>query len=147
MRIDTGFLSCLVLDTNVVLDLLHFSDAAALPILRALEAGRARCCVTAETLDELRRVLAYPEFRLDATTQASLLARYQMLARLVDSPISDVGLPRCGDPDDQKFLGLAAAVAADFLVSKDKALLKLKRHPDLAFRILAPGEASALLKA
>jgi len=139
MQIDTDFLPCLVLDTNVVLDLLHFSDATALPILRALKAGRASCCVTKEMLDELRRVLAYPEFRLDTGAQAGLLARYRVLSRLTDVPASNMNLPRCSDPDDQKFLELAAAVAADFLVSKDKALLELERRRGLGFRIVTPG--------
>jgi uncharacterized protein len=146
MRIDTDFLPCLVLDTNVVLDLLHFSDAAALSILHALEARRASCCVTTETLDELRRVLTYPEFKLDTTAQTGLLARYRALSRLTDTPVPNLNLPRCSDPDDQKFLGLAAAVAADFLISKDRALLKLRRRPGLGSGIVTPGEASLLLR-
>ena len=144
MQLDTDFLPCLVLDTNVVLDLLHFSDAAALSILHALEAGRASCCVTTETLDELRRVLTYPEFKLDTAAQSGLLARYRALSRLTDTPVPNLNLPRCSDPDDQKFLELASSVAADFLVSKDKALLKLKRRIGPGLRIVTPGEVAAL---
>ena len=62
-----------------------------------------------------------------------------MLSRLTDVPVSNLNLPHCSDPDDQKFLELAAAVAADFLVSKDKALLELERRPGLGFRIVTPG--------
>jgi uncharacterized protein len=69
-----------VIDTNVVLDLLHFDDATARPLRLALEAGRVRCAVTEATLGELRRVLAYPEFGLDEARQAELFARYQALA-------------------------------------------------------------------
>lgn len=100
--------------------------------------------MTTETLDELRRVLAYPEFRLDAAAQAGLLARYRALSRLTDTPACNLNLPRCSDPDDQMFLELAAAVAADFLVSKDKALLKLKGRIGPGFRIVTPGEVGAL---
>jgi hypothetical protein len=34
-----------VIDTNVVLDLLHFDDATARPLRIALEGGRVRCVV------------------------------------------------------------------------------------------------------
>ena len=149
----------LVLDTNVVLDLLHFDDPVARPLRGALEAGRIRCAVSEATLEEWRRVLAYPEFRLDPARQADLFARYQARAETVGdgdarsgslnrgTPV-DPGLrpvqsrmPRCRDPDDQKFLELAVAGEAQALVSKDRALLRLRRRCAPLFRILMPAEA------
>lgn len=133
----------LVLDTNVVLDLLHFADASVLPILHAIENHRARCYASQTTLAELRRVLTYPEFDLDASAQTALLTRYQSWcgeAHVVRA--TPQKLPRCSDPYDQMFLELAAAVPADFLISKDKALLALKRKVG-AFKILSPAEAAA----
>ncbi|KWZ43575.1 MULTISPECIES: PIN domain-containing protein [Burkholderia] len=57
-------------------------------------------------------------------------------------------LPKCKDRDDQKFLELAYAARADWLISKDRALLKLARRTerDFGFRIAqpAPFAASAL---
>ncbi len=46
-------------------------------------------------------------------------------------------LPVCRDPDDQKFLEAALNSRADFLLTKDRALLDLARRP-LPFRILTP---------
>ena len=132
-----------VLDTNVVLDCLHFADPVARPILRALEAGRIECRVTAATLGELQRVLAYPALRIDAAAQATIEARYRALAQCVEIAC-EIRLPRCRDADDQKFLELAAAGAA-VLVTKDRALLKLARRRDLGFRILSPVQAVAAL--
>lgn len=149
----------LVIDTNVVLDLLHFDDAAARPLRLALEAGRVRCVVAAATLDELRRVLTYPEFGLDAAQQAALLVRYQALAETARTVEGDAGLPhkgtpihyglkpvwsrmpRCSDPDDQKFIELAAAARAQGLISKDRAVLKLRRRCAPTFRVMTPAEA------
>ncbi|WP_296649749.1 PIN domain-containing protein [Thiobacillus sp. 63-78] len=148
----------LVLDTNVVLDLLHFDDAPARPLRHAIESGRARCVVSNATLDEWRRVLAYPAFGLDVARQAVLFDRYQSLAwprRAVAAadPPREGGpvhrgskpawgrLPRCSDPDDQKFIELAAAAPAQGLVSKDRALLSLRRHCMPYFRIMNPAEA------
>ncbi len=131
----------LVLDTNVVLDLLHFDDAAARPLLRALDDGRVRCVVTAATLEEWRRVLAYPEFALDSMQRAARLARYQDLSDTVAGLVADMALPYCSDPDDQKFIELAAAVPAQGLVSKDRAVLRLRRRCAPYFRIMTPAEA------
>ncbi len=154
-----------VLDTNVVLDLLHFDDAAARPLRLALEAGRLRCVVTASTLEEWRRVLAYPEFGLDPAQRATLVARYQCLSEMAGTVEADASqphkgnpihsgllstpggkpawrrMPRCSDPDDQMFLELAAATHALGLVSKDRALLKLRRRCAPHFRIMTPAEA------
>ena len=131
----------LVLDTNVVLDLLHFDDAVAQPLRHALETGRVRCVATEATQAEWRRVLAYPEFGLDVAQQAALFARYQALSVRVNAADAVAELPRCSDPDDQKFIDLAAASAAQGLVSKDRAVLKLRRRCAPRFRIMTPLEA------
>lgn len=130
----------LVLDTNVVLDLYFFEDAALVALRRALDAGTVECLASAATLDEYRRVLAYPAFALPPTRQQALLERYAGRARFTADG-TFVRLPRCRDPDDQKFLTLAAAGAADALVSKDRALLKLRRSCARQFRIVDPAQA------
>ena len=50
-------------------------------------------------------------------------------------------LPRCADPDDQKFLELALAARADVLITKDHKLLELARRTK-PFRILNPRKFS-----
>ena len=148
-----------MIDTNVVLDLLHFDDATARPLRHALEAGRVRCVVTAATLDEWCRVLAYSEFGLDPAQQAALFARYQSLSERAVDVEAAAGLPHketpihyrlkpvwsrmpcCSDPDDQKFIELAAATHAQGLVSKDRAVLKLRRRCAPHYRIMTPAEA------
>lgn len=132
----------LVLDTNVVLDLLLFGNALALPILKALEDGRAEAVVEQAGMDELERVLTYPQLKIAPAAGIALLARYRALVRLQPSGALPYWLPVCSDRDDQKFLELAARSRADLLVSKDKALLKLRRHKRLSFAIVKPEEAS-----
>ena len=51
----------IILDTNIVLDLLVFNDAATPPLRDALQAGRLQWVATAPMRDELERVLAYPQ--------------------------------------------------------------------------------------
>ena len=57
-------------------------------------------------------------------------------------------LPKCGDPDDQKFLELALACGAAFLVTRDAALLELDRHKarPLPYRIVTPAQLAVALK-
>jgi putative PIN family toxin of toxin-antitoxin system len=131
-----------VLDTNVVLDLLHFADPPVLPILRALQDRRIECRASVATLAELQRVLTYPEFGLDARGTHAILVRYQALAACIDVPQA-MDLPRCRDADDQKFLELATAAGAHVLVSRDRALLDLAGRGRLPFRILSPQQAVA----
>ena len=56
-------------------------------------------------------------------------------------------LPVCRDPDDQKFLALAFACRADFLVTKDRMLLELARRKirRAPFGIVTPAQLNAAL--
>ena len=134
----------LVLDTNVVLDLFHWGNVDAVPIMDALEGGRIECLADQRTLDELQRVLTYPQLKLTPEMIVDRYQRYSCLVQLIDAGEAPP-LPRCKDRDDQKFLELAARCGADLLVSKDKALLKLRGRTKLAFQILKPAQASALI--
>lgn len=134
----------IVLDTNVVLDLFHWANMDAVPIMAALEAGRITCLADERTLDELQRVLTYPQLKLTPEMIAERWARYTALVSVVAAGEAPA-LPRCKDRDDQKFLELAARSAADILVSKDKALLKLRGRTKLSFQIVKPAALSTLL--
>lgn len=136
----------LVLDTNVVLDLFHWANVDAVPIMAALKSGRIECCVDQRTLDELHRVLDYPQLKLTPEMQVDRYKHYSQLVRLIPEGEAPP-LPRCKDRDDQKFLELAARCDANILVSKDKALLRLKGRTTLEFQIMKPAAASALINA
>ena len=134
----------IVLDTNVVLDLFHWANVDAVPIMAALEAGQIECLADEQTLDELQRVLTYPQLKLTPEMIAERWARYRGLVQVVPAGEAPP-LPRCKDRDDQKFLELSARCSADVLVSKDKALLKLRGRTKLAFQIVGPALASRLI--
>lgn len=116
----------LVLDTNVVLDWLHFRDPRVAGIAAAIASGAATLVTAPACLEELRRVLEYPRFGLDTAAQANLFSHYRALALQIDVPeLASPELPKCRDCDDQKFLELAWHAHAHCLVTKDRALLKL----------------------
>lgn len=138
---------CLVLDTNIVLDCLVFRDHAARELTTAMEAQRVQALVLQYTLDELERVLAYPQCRLAPVEQRQVLDRYLAITTMAPMPegfgrdnlLMPAGFPRCRDTDDEPFLALAYHARADGLVTKDKAVLKLRsKARRYGLTILAP---------
>ena len=127
----------IILDTNIVLDLLVFNDAATPPLREALQAGRLQWVATAPMRDELERVLAYPQIakRLNfygLSAAAVLQARDAQVQTLEVPPKASV---TCKDPDDQKFIDLAVAQRC-MVLSKDHAVLCMEK------RLLALGAAA-----
>lgn len=141
----------LVLDTNILIDMFHFANPHTVPVLAALTGGHCTCFTDRDCLAELERVCTYPAFGLDSAQQSALIARYGELVVHADATPSDpcFPLPRCRDPDDQKFLILAARCQADLLITRDKLLLRLAGHRRLPppFRIVTAEAALPLILA
>lgn len=134
----------LVLDTQVWLDWLVFDDASVARLREAHAAQRLDIVIDAACEAELVRVLGYDlgKFTLEPEEQTQCIARCRSIARRV-APAAAAPLPRCRDADDQKFLELAAAAGARYLVSKDQALLELAPRVS-QFRIAAPDDLGDL---
>jgi putative PIN family toxin of toxin-antitoxin system len=122
-------LSDLVLDTNIVLDLLVFDDAATGSLRAALAGGTQQWVATTAMREELLRVLDYPQIVKSLShhgrTAAAVLAQFDATVRVVEvAPKAPV---TCKDPDDQKFIDLAVARRAA-LLSKDRAVLCMAKR-------------------
>jgi len=118
-----------VLDTNVCLDLFVFADARCARLGAALRAGVVEAVTCAACEDEWRSVLAYPQLALEQAARARAIAAFDgLVRRLPEAVLPAWRLPRCADPDDQKFLALAAGAGARWLLSRDRALLTLHRR-------------------
>ncbi|MDE2598718.1 MAG: putative toxin-antitoxin system toxin component, PIN family [Rhodocyclaceae bacterium] len=132
-----------VFDTNVLLSMFVFADSRFAPLRVEVDTGRWLAYTRPDCIEEFRRVLDYAMFKLDPERQAAALAAYVAIARQPHAllPVEPAPLPRCKDKDDQKFLELARDIAADWLVSSDKALLKLNRKMQGRYRILKPEQA------
>jgi putative PIN family toxin of toxin-antitoxin system len=126
----------LVLDTNVVLDWLVFEDAGVAALRRGIEAQRIAVVTYEPALEELRRVLGYPQLKLEPARQTAVFETYRATAVIATVPdgyspaqlMLPAGFPRCRDPDDDHFLALTHHATADALVSKDRAVLKLRKR-------------------
>ncbi|GAB7521749.1 putative toxin-antitoxin system toxin component, PIN family [Paraburkholderia sp. 2C] len=137
----------IVLDSNVWIDILVFDDPHARPIRAALERGALCALIDARCHGELAYVLDYPQFAKRAIDKPAALDTLARLTHLIEPPAPDDNdtaaikpLPQCKDRDDQKFIELAHRSRAQWLVSKDRAVLKLARRVerDFGFRIAQP---------
>lgn len=133
-----------VLDTNVVVSALVFSQGRIARLRSAWQRERFRPLASALTTRELLRVLAYPRFRLSAQERVDLLSDYLPWCRAVSMPSRPPKVPDCPDPDDTPFLQLALVGKASALVTGDKALLALA--PRFACPILRPDAFLATLE-
>ena len=133
-----------VLDTNVAVSALVFREGRLDWLREAWAAGRVVPLVSAETVAELVRVLAYPKLKLSEEDTKDLLAHYMEHAEAVREAGAFVRVPACRDPDDRKFLQLAYAAKADALVTGDEDLLTLAGKSRIP--ILTPDALKAKLE-
>jgi putative PIN family toxin of toxin-antitoxin system len=136
----------IVADTNVLVSALVSAQSSPAQILALWRAGDIDLLVSAETLAELRRVLGYPRIRqrlryTDEQLEAALTLLDQEAIHVEPPP----GPTRSVDPDDDKFIALAVAGGAAYLVSGDRHLLQLGGSQGVA--ILAPAAFLAAYRA
>lgn len=98
-----------------------------------VEAKAIELLLSNAVLDEWRDVLSrptvlrhFPEISADQVTQA--IESISKLGRHLDPPIAPILVDR--DPKDQKYLDLAIAGSASFLVTRDRDLLDLASMPE-----------------
>jgi len=121
--------AAIVLDTNIVLDVWVFNDAAAEPVRQALGNQTLDWIATHAMRDELARVLAYPKIaaRLVFYKLAAqdVLGKFDLHARLVD--VAPKASMTCSDADDQMFIDLAVKHQC-LLLSKDRDVLAMRKR-------------------
>lgn len=134
-----------VIDTNVLLDLWVFGDARAMPLLAALESGEIAAVTSGPCNDELADVLERAELGVSDDDRCAILACWHRLATPLESV--DAAPLDCSDPDDQKFLDLAYAARADWLFTRDKALLELAPGASASgLRIARPSDLTGVVE-
>lgn len=116
-----------VLDTNVVLSALVFSQGRLAALRHGWQTKKFVPLISTATAKELVRVLAYPKFKLSADEQEELLADYLPYCKTIRTPIKLPKTPDCSDPFDIPFLQLALVGKASYLASGDRDLLEVKK--------------------
>jgi putative PIN family toxin of toxin-antitoxin system len=114
-----------VIDTNVVISGV-FWKGPPYRILQAWVNGSFIPLLSPEVIDEYKRVIEEVCQKRGIGTPLPILDILLTKAQLM------IPLPLhgqiCDDPDDDKFLSLAASGAVSYVVSGDKALLRVKEY-------------------
>jgi predicted nucleic acid-binding protein len=128
-----------VLDTNAVLDWLLFRNPAMNPLASAIESGSVRWIATACMRAELVATLGKASLARWNPDSVRLLTTMDACAAYCAEPLVAPGLAlHCTDPDDQVFIDLALVAGARWLVTQDRALLKLARRAALRGVVVLP---------
>lgn len=117
-----------MLDTNVVLDAFVFLNPAVQPVVSALGHRQLHWLGTPQTLAELDHVLRHARLGARLVDAEQVLTLVLGLIQLIEVP--DTLAPcrwRCTDTSDQKFIDLALSSGARWLLTRDRAVLKLAR--------------------
>jgi len=135
-----------ILDTNVIVSSLLSSGGPPAEIIRRWEADEFGVAISPPLLGELERVLKYPRVRehyqRPRETATALLKRFRTVATLVEPQLTLEVIEE--DPADNRVLECAVDAGADYIITGDAHLLKLKECRGIV--ILAPAEFLALLE-
>lgn len=105
----------IVLDTNIVVSGLLQSQGNPAQVLALVLSGIIQICHDERIFAEYAEVLARPRFKFNPKRVRETLNKIEMDGLVVDaSEQTDLDLP---DADDEPFLAVALAAAADFLVT------------------------------
>lgn len=136
----------MVIDTNVwISGLLSGSGAPAQVTRQVVRNGRP--VFSTETFVELKERLWRPKFDRYVTLEQRkrFLLDLESIAGWVDVPAAIAAKTLCRDPADDKFIHVALAAGAGWLVTGDQDLLVLSETASaLGVRILTPGDAMRL---
>jgi len=133
-----------VLDINVLISGLLWLNPSH-KILKLVETGKVEMCFTPSCLEELCQVLHRPKFllriRACKTSPEELIASLYKFVLL----FPDIVTPRIvkDDPDDDKIVACAEASGAEFIITGDPHLLKIKQYGTIS--ILTPRKFLSLL--
>jgi len=127
-----------VIDTNVIVSALLFALGRVSWLRMAVGSRAIVPLVSRATVQELVRVLEYPNLELSREDREELLADFPPYAEVSPEPARNLGDVECRDPHDQVFLGLAIASGVDLLVTGDADLIALAGQVGVA--IVTPAE-------
>ena len=136
----------IVVDTNVLVSAFISKTGPPAKIFRALENKEIQLVLSESIETEYKKVLKYSHIKklhnLSELEIEEVVERIERLSTVVHIRKKVRGVS--SDPDDEKFLECAVNAEADYLISGDKHLLKLKKYQGI--QILSPATFVIFLK-
>ena len=133
-----------VLDANVVVSSVLIQVGNPAIILKMLISGEIQNSTTPEIIDEIKDVLERPRIskRINPLEQEFILHAFEEFSEKINPGITFAEVK--DDPDDNKILECAVAAAAEYIISGDNHLLKLREFRGI--KIVNPAEFVAFLR-
>ncbi len=114
----------IVLDTNVIISGFGWKGNPH-RILAKIMNGKFNWVISEKQLDEVKRVVQYPHLKFTEKHREDLFAMISKAATVI--PIKTRTEIITEDPSDNMLLDIALAAEAEYLISGDKHLLKIKK--------------------
>jgi putative PIN family toxin of toxin-antitoxin system len=132
----------IVIDTNVFITAVLFRGPIS-RILSLWQKNAVSVLMSSAVLKEYARALAYPKFKLTKTEIRGIIEQ-ELLTYVYPAKVKRSLHIITEHPSDNKFLELAVAGKADFILSGDKHLLDLKNFHGI--KIITPAEFFTFFK-
>jgi putative PIN family toxin of toxin-antitoxin system len=136
-----------VFDSTVLVSAFLSKAGVSRQLLHEAQAGKFAICLAEEILEETGRVLLeYPRIRKRYQYSDEAVGEYVELLRVVAQVTT--ALPKikavARDPNDDVIIACGVKAKAQYIVSRDKDLLDMKRYEQIL--IVGPEEFVALLR-
>lgn len=130
-----------VLDTNIVISAAKSLDGNPAQIFEMLLLEEIINYTTKEIIEEIKEVLARPRIKLALIEQEFMLTNFEKFSTTIQT-MSTFDVIK-DDPDDNKFLACAVDSNAEYIISGDDHLLKLKTFKGI--QIVTPAQFVTLM--
>ena len=127
-----------VVDTNVVVSAAISLDGNPALIFEMIISEEVQNFTTQEIIKEIKDVLQRPKIamRLSSTEQEFIVNTFTKFSKKINPAVRFHQVQ--ADPDDDKFLDCAVSASAEYIISGDGHLLRLKEFMDI--KIVTPAE-------
>ena len=117
----------IVIDTNNLISAFGW-EGKSRDLLRKVIDKEYELVISVKQLEELKNVLDYPKFKFSEEQKRKFLEIIFKTAAVIDTKLK---LDVCDDEKDNMFLECAIEGKADYLISGDDDLLRLKRFKNV----------------
>ncbi len=142
----------IVIDTNIWIDWFVFSDPSVQILKNQISKESLQIVINSHCLEELQKVIGYSfaKRQLNQKEQITAIAKCLEITKFITENNKNQLLSktlRCADSSDQKFIELSIVSNADYLITRDLALLALERKKcHKKFHILSLSKYNSLFE-